>query len=121
MFRFRITKLLFNLLAIGCLFISQYAFSQSGQIETARVLGDPNGLSGYDCETTMAFLDFVAIADRESGNEFQAIIIIARLGKGESSRTLIHRRLRQAADYLARRVSKDKIVTAEGDRARGLG
>ena len=68
----------------------------------------------------MARLDFIAIAAEESGKD-QTIIIIARLGSGESSRTLAGGRLRQVADYLNRRVSGDRMITAEGERVRGLG
>jgi hypothetical protein len=116
-----ITILSLSLLATGCLLTGQHGFAQTQQIETARVWGDPGGLSGHNCETTMAMLDNLAIDDQESGDKSRAIIVIARPGRGEVSRTLIRRRLSQVAEYLNRRVSKEKIITAEGDRVAGLG
>ena len=88
--------------------------------QSPQIYGEPNGLTGADCEGIMMRLDFIAIAAEESGKD-QTIIIIARLGSGESSRNLVGGRLRQVADYLNRRVSRDRIITAEGERVRGLG
>jgi hypothetical protein len=120
MFRHSATKSIYRVIIICCLLIGNYAYAQTSQSSTPRIWGEPNGLSGFDCETTMMLLDFVAIADRESGKD-QSIIVIARLGSGERSRSLIRRRLVPLAEYLTRRVSKDKIILAEGERVRGLG
>ena len=94
------------------------AHAQTAQ--TPQIYGEPDGLTGADCEGIMMRLDFIAIAAEESGKD-QTIIIIAHLGNGESSRALAGGRLRQVADYLNRLVSRDRIITAEGDRVRGLG
>jgi hypothetical protein len=47
--------------------------------------------------------------------------MVARLGTGETSRKLASIRLRQVADYLNRRIQRERIITAEGERVRGLG
>jgi len=85
-----------------------------------QIYGEPDGITGADCEGAMARLDFIAIAAEKSGED-ETVIIIARLGSGESSRGLIAGRLRQVADYLSRRLPRDRVVTAEGARVRGLG
>ena len=89
-------------------------------VQNPQIYGAPDGLTGADCEGIMMRLDFIAISAEELGKD-QKIIIIARLGSGESSRGLVAGRLRQVADYLNRRVSRDRIITAEGERVRGLG
>lgn len=54
-------------------------------------------------------------------SEDQTITIIARLGRGERVRSLNRRRLTRVADYLTRRVLKDRIISTEGERIYGLG
>src|SRR5215207_9465898 len=88
--------------------------------QNPQTYGGPAGLTGADCEGVMMRLDFIAIAAEESGKD-QAIIVIARLGTGERSRKLVGGRLRQVADYLNRRMPRERIITAEGERVRGLG
>jgi hypothetical protein len=88
--------------------------------QNPQTYGEPDGLTGADCEGVMMRLDFIAITAEETGKD-QTIIIIARLGTGETSRRLVGSRLRQVADYLNRRIPRDRIVTAEGERVRGLG
>jgi hypothetical protein len=94
--------------------------AQGEQSQKPRIVGEPNGFSGNDCETIMSDLDFVAIAAHESGKA-DTLIIIARLGTGEHSRYLSRLRQRQVADYLNRRLPRERIITAEGERVRGLG
>jgi hypothetical protein len=88
--------------------------------QNPQIYGEPDGLTGADCEGIMMRLDIIAIAADEAGKD-KTIIIISRLGSGESSRNLGRRRLRQVADYLNRRVARERIITAEGERVRGLG
>ena len=108
-------------LAIILLVISGPVFVARGQTaHNPQIYGAPDGLTGADCEGTMMRLDFIAIAAEESGRD-QTIIIIARLGTGETSRKLVGGRLRQVFDYLNRRISGERIITAEGERVRGLG
>ena len=88
--------------------------------QNPQIYGEPDGLTGTDCEGIMMRLDFIAIAAGETGKD-QTIIIIARLGNGETSRRLVNVRLRQVADYLNRRVPRERIITAEGERVSGFG
>jgi hypothetical protein len=62
----------------------------------------------------------IAIAASKAGKE-QTIIIIARLGNGESSHNLARLRLREVTEYLNRTFSGERIVVAEGERVRGPG
>ena len=97
------------------------AFVAHGQAaQNPRIYGGPDGLTGADCEGVMMRLDFIAIDAEVSGKD-QTVIIIARLGTSETSRKLIASRLRQVANYLSRRIPKERIITAEGERVRGLG
>jgi hypothetical protein len=77
------------------------------------------GFDGTHCETTKAELDLVA----QTAGRDKTIIIIARLGIGESSRVINRRRMGGLRDYLesARAFPPDKLITAEGERVRGLG
>ena len=113
-------KVILILLVFAALVVSHSSYAQSGQSSAPQIWGNPDGFTGHDCETSMMLLDFVATADRDAGKD-QVVIIIGRLGSGESSRTLIRRRLRQVSDYLNRKVPKEKIIAAEGPRIRGLG
>ena len=76
-------------------------------------------MSGEDCETTMAVLDFAMIA----AGKTKSLIIIAQLGNGESSRRLNSHRLRFLVSYPVngRGFSEKRIVTAQGERVRGAG
>ena len=107
--------------AAALLLICASAFVARGQAaQGPQTYGGPDGLTGADCEGVMMRLDFIAIAAEGAGKE-QTVIIIARLGTGETSRGLGGRRLRQAADYLNRRISVERVITGVGERARGLG
>ena len=94
--------------------------AQNGQSAKAQIYGAPDGLTGDDCEGIMMRLDFVAIAAEEAGRD-ETVIIISRLGSGESVRSLSRRRLKQVADYLNRRLARERIISAEGARVKGLG
>ena len=74
---------------------------------------------GTHCETTKAELDLIA----EQAGQEGLIIIISHLGTKEVSRTLNRRRMHIVADYLhmTRSIAANRIVTAEGERVRGLG
>ncbi len=78
------------------LLLSGSSFSQTAETSPPQIWGDPDGFTGRDCETTMMLLDFVTIADR-AGAKDQSIIIVARRGRGERSRTLSARRLKQVS------------------------
>jgi hypothetical protein len=72
-----------------------------------------------NCESNKAYFDYVAT----HAGENEAIIVIARLGEGESSRAYNQRRLHNIATYLSyiREIPKTRIVTAEGERVTGRG
>jgi hypothetical protein len=74
---------------------------------------------GTHCETTKSELDLLA----QRAPQDTLIIIIARLGTGEYSRTLNRRRLEGMREYLemTRGVPKDRLIVAEGARVKGLG
>ena len=78
-----------------------------------------NLVDGANNETTKAELDLLA----EKAGQDKLIILIARLGKSEFSRTLSQQRLRTVRDYLrfTRAVSEDRLVTAEGERVSDVG
>ncbi len=109
------------LLTISPALSGSFTCAQSDQSSSSQIYGEPDGLDGADCEGIMMRLDLVAIADGKTAAKDQPIIIIARLGTGENARSLNRRRLRQAADYLNRRIPRDRIIIAEGERVRGLG
>lgn len=114
----RYAKLKFLLLTLFafCWALSSYVYAQSVQPLAPHVAV---GVDCYDEEHTKALLDYAVI---EAGKD-KTIILIARLGTGEHSRKLIWLRLRIASEYLmeTRGVSKDRVVTAEGERVRDLG
>ncbi|HKO96599.1 MAG TPA: signal peptidase I [Pyrinomonadaceae bacterium] len=87
---------------------------------THQIYGEPDGLTGDDCEGIMMRLDSVAIAADEAGRD-ETVIIVSRLGNGENARSLNRRRLKQVADYLNRRLARERIISAEGARVKGLG
>ncbi len=99
-----------------CLMCSSDAFAQSEQSPTPYVIV---GVDCHDEEHTKALLDYAAI----SAGKDKTIILIARLGGGERSRQLNRLRLLIASGYVMdnRGVPKDRVITAEGERVRGLG
>ena len=72
-----------------------------------------------NCESNKALFDLVDISTPNDG----LIIIISRLGSGETSRVYNHRRLHNIRTYLnyVREIPKERIVTAEGERVQGRG
>ena len=97
---------------------------QSGNAQDARsakpiVVGGNQGVDGWNCDTTKAAFDHIA---QSAGTE-ETIIVIGRLGRGELSRELIRRRLRNLEEfiYFTRGISKERVVKAEGERVDGLG
>lgn len=72
-----------------------------------------------NCESNKAWFDYIAVNSRDD----ETIIIIAKLGSGEKSREYNRRRLHNLRTYLTyiRKLPKEKIVTAEGERVSGRG
>ena len=80
---------------------------------------EPILVNGDSNEDSKAALDLVA----ETAGEGKLIIMIARLGNGESNRKLSWRRLQTAGSFLesVRAVPKQRMVLAEGEVMRGQG
>lgn len=105
-------KLAFTAVAI-CFVIVGRAAAQSAEAQPPIIVNGSNN------ETTKAQLDLLA---QSAGND-KLIILIARLGKGESSVRLNRRRLQTASNYLktVRAIPEQRIITAESKPVRGLG
>ena len=112
-------KTILLLIASGIIISSHPRYELRAQASQPEIYGAPDGLTGNDCEGIMTRLDFIAIDVDKAGKD-QTIIIIARPGAGEGSRSLGRVRLKQTADYLSRRLERWRIVTAEGSRVNGL-
>ncbi|HEY9402730.1 MAG TPA: hypothetical protein VIQ24_08540 [Pyrinomonadaceae bacterium] len=80
--------------------------------EHSIVRGDANA-----CETNAVYLDALITMARESK---ERVLVIARLGKAETSRYLFPRRLHNARTYL-RRLNPEQVLTAEGEQSEGQG
>lgn len=93
--------------------------AQISQPSTPIVIGGTQGIDGRDCDTTKANFDLIA----HTAGEEATIIVIGRLGRAELSRKLVPRRLRNLQEfiYFTRGISKERIITAEGERVPGLG
>src|SRR5882724_11434814 len=102
-----------------CLLTLWPAGAQNGQSAKPIIIGGNEGVDGRNCDTTKANFDLIA---HTAGDE-ETIIVIGRLGRGESSRELVRRRLRNLQEfiYFTRGISKERVVTAEGNRVNGLG
>ena len=97
--------------------MSRDSYAQGNDASSApRVVA----VSSSDCgEYPKALLDDAVMAEGKS----ESFIIIARLGTGERSRQLIRQRLFAPSNYLmeSRGLQKNRVITAEGERVRGLG
>lgn len=81
-----------------------------------KVVHSTNG----PCEENSAWLDLLMQKVGE-GRKTERVFVIARLGGGERSRLLNHRRLHNARTYLMNRLKPEGIVVAEGERVNGEG
>ena len=84
------------------------------------VIGENVGVDGSHCESAKAEFDLISVVANERDSN---VIIISRLGKGEYSKAVSRLRLAQIRDHLmmVRAYSSDRVVTAEGERVKGLG
>ena len=73
---------------------------------------------GHNCEDALALLDNTALEARKDSQT--SIIVIARLGPGERSRSLNGKRLTPVMDYL-RSKAANPLVGASGERMKGYG
>lgn len=89
--------------------------AQQSSPEIGIVKGDGNA-----GELNSAYLDKLTV-DQQSTNE--RIFVIARLGKGETARSLNLNRLKAARSYLVetRGINREQVIFAEGERAAGEG
>ena len=117
----RLTKLkLLPLIALACVPSYGAALAQGKQSSEPLIVGGTTGVDGCYCESAKSDFDLIAQA---ANGEASNVIVIARLGKGEYSRSINRLRLSQLRDWLlmVRGYSPDRVVTAEGERSRGLG
>jgi hypothetical protein len=94
--------------------------AQDKKSSEPMVIGGSVGVDGAYCESAKADFDLIAqVANEKESN----VIVIARLGRDEGARSINRLRLSQLRDWLlnVRGYSPDRIVTAEGERLRGLG
>ncbi len=96
-----------------------YSYAQNPEPGKPIVIGGTLGIDEHNCDTTKADFDLIA----HTAGEEATIIVIARLGRGELSREVVRRRLRNLQEfiYFTRGIPKERIITAEGDRVQGLG
>jgi len=94
------------------------AQEQTKQAEGLEVPAAP-----YNCEMNIAYLEQVAMMTLEQTKSGSVLIAVARLGAGEKSRESNRRRLYNVREYIKDRVGvrAEKIVVAEGERAKGFG
>lgn len=110
----------FGVIAL-CLVVWSIASSQNAQSAKPIISEGSNGegIDGSNCDNTKALFDLIA---QNAGAE-ETIIVIGKLGRGELSREIVRRRMRNLQDYIyfTRGVAKERVVMAEGDRINGLG
>lgn len=93
----------------------RFRIAQKGQPQTPKSLDQ----WPMECEGAATRLDFAVVNTRKIEGAY--LILIARLGTGESSRTLNQARLSGVEEYVLRRGSDLKYVLAQGSRVKGLG
>jgi hypothetical protein len=104
-------------LVLVMLMAGNISFAQARSEETQLAQTTPG-----DCELNAAALDSVRSEAREESNKDGVVLVIARLGNGETSRVHNRRRLLVAKNYLSKYgLPAQKIITAEGQRVNGYG
>jgi len=100
-------------LAVCIVVCAEKALAQGG--EPIFVGGGPGS-----CEVNSASFDYLANVLRSND---ERLFVIARLGRGESSRYLNHRRLHNVRTYFKRGWPAEfgRLVSAEGEKADGEG
>ncbi len=89
----------------------------------AQVRQPPTGLASIipeipmTCEMNALFLDFLLEAIPEATKDNKAVIIISRLGKGETARRYHQRRFHNAFQYLSDKgkIRREKVIVTEGE------
>jgi hypothetical protein len=104
----------------SCLLISLLAVSLFAQQKSKGESAVPSSQEQpTECDAATGRLDHAVIDTRKMEGAY--LIIIARLGKGETSSRLNKYRLSVVEEYVLRRGSDLKYVLAEGSRVQGLG
>lgn len=93
----------------------RFRIEQKGQGQTPKSLDQ----WPMECEGAAQRLDFAVVNTRKLEGAY--LILIARLGTGEFSRSLNQARLSIVEEYVLRRGSDLKYVLAQGSRVKGLG
>ncbi len=78
----------------------------------------------FNCEMNSLYLDILGNVLPEKTQNGNVLIIVARLGKGETSRSFNRRRLHNALQYQIERIkiAPEKVILTEGERvANGFG
>jgi hypothetical protein len=116
-------KLRVLLIVTLCVLFTELGVAAQERAATDPVLARLGFGSGFgNCETNTATLDRVLNQALLGDRKDSAVIVIARLGRGEMSGELTRRRLYTVRAYFsARGLSSDRLVTAEGERVAGYG
>ena len=93
----------------------RFRIEQKGQPQTTKSLDQ----WPMECEGAATRLDYAVLNTRKLEGAY--LILIARLGTGETSRNLNQARLSGVEEYVLRRGSDLKYVLAQGSRVKGLG
>lgn len=102
-----------------CFIMSLLTVSLSAQQKSRSKAATPTPEEPVPCSSAIEYLDFAMIGTRKLEGAY--LIIIARLGRGETSSRLNKRRLSIVDEYIKRNNSDLKYVLAEGSRVNGLG
>ena len=103
----------FLLLALNLYTATWNVFLQENAGEYIIVKGDASA-----CELNIAYLSswLHEVQDTDA-----RLFVIVRLGDGETSRNLVHRRMFNIKAYINGRVKPEKVIFAEGGRVKGEG
>ena len=97
---------------------ANYQVFQAEQ-ETEQQPDKPLDQWPMECEGAATRLDFAVINTQKLAGSY--LILIARLGTGEVSRTLNQTRLKNVEEYVLRRGADLKYALAQGSKVKGLG
>jgi hypothetical protein len=115
----KVMKNLYTKFFGSCLMIVLLAVCLSAQQKFKSQAIMPSSQEPMDWDSSASYLDFAVIDTRKLEGAY--LIIIARLGAGETSRRLNQYRLSLVEEYVLRRGHDLKYVLAEGSRVKGLG
>ncbi len=108
-------QFIFVTIFLGCLICPEF-YGQASKLMEAH---KPTG-----CEENEARLDKIALSFSSKPDLDHVLIIIARLGDGESSSVINRHRLHNAKEYILSRmpsIQRDRIIVAQGEEITGFG